>query len=129
MPPSDKASDEQIDRDVIPLRTKIDSRGGLIVTKRRSRVRFLAVLPALILFLLSAGPATFIWLWLTVIRGPASPQGLRNSILERGVFLVDEGTKTEKDGSIRSRLVVLSISTVTVSIFGTVYDNPDLFRL
>ena len=88
----------------------------LTISAERKRIGKRLIIPTLILVLASAGLATFLLLWITVIHGvPAIPEkSLSSGILQSGAFLVEEGSGRNKDGTVTARLLVLTISTITV---------------
>lgn len=105
---------ERFTDDIAPLRSRLPS---LVVHEKRGRIGCLILLPTVILVLLSAGLATFLLLWLTVIHGvPAGSDTISATVLKTGVFLVDEGTSLTNDESVKARLLGLTITTVTVRV-------------
>ncbi|TFK66272.1 hypothetical protein BDN72DRAFT_899979 [Pluteus cervinus] len=86
----------------------------IIVEKRKSRIGCVLLLPTLILLFLSAGFASFLLLWLTVIHGISGP-ALKSAWAE-GSFIVDEGRKVGQDGTQTARLLGLTISTITTNV-------------
>jgi hypothetical protein len=80
----------------------------------RGRVGWIILLPTALLMLASAGLATFLILWLTVIRGIPGSDGLSASIASSKAFTVNEGTTVSPDGEAQARLLGLTISTITV---------------
>jgi hypothetical protein len=81
----------------------------------RGRVGWIILLPTALLMLASAGLATFLILWLTVIRGIPGSEGLSASIASSRAFTVNEGTTDSPDGEAQARLLGLTISTITVN--------------
>lgn len=109
------AQPEDLFTDTTPLKSGLAS---LVVREKRGRIGWLILLPTVILVLLSAGLATFLLLWLTVIHGDTTVGGATSAtiadVFDSGAFMVDEGISLTKDGSVKGRLFGLTITTVTV---------------
>ncbi|TFK65028.1 hypothetical protein BDN72DRAFT_901056 [Pluteus cervinus] len=87
----------------------------LVVTREQRRIGTHLLLATSALILISAGAATVILMWLTVLRGiPATPgEAAIISALKTGAFLTTEGTKMNDDGTVNGKLVALTMTTVT----------------
>ena len=89
----------------------------LVVTREQRRIGTHLLLATCALVLVSAGAATVILMWITVIRGiPAIPgQDVFVSALKHGAFLTSEDSKVGEGGTVDGKLVALTMTTITVS--------------
>ncbi|TFK65030.1 hypothetical protein BDN72DRAFT_846112 [Pluteus cervinus] len=115
-----KLSHSAPSQDSLPSRsdTLLNPHQHLVITRERRRIGPHLLLATCALVLVSAGAATVILLWLTVIHGiPETPgESTITSAFKVGAFLTSEGTKMNDDGTVTGKLVGLTMTTITTQL-------------
>lgn len=111
-------ADPSLNSESIPLTAPNGPEPSLVaVRKRRSnRVTWTGVLTTLLVFILAAGPATALVVWIVVRRFRIDQEFQTPSFdtLRKGTFTLDEGSKLANDGTTQT---TAALGALTISSF------------
>lgn len=125
-------ADPSLNSESIPLTTLGESEPSLAATRKRrsNTLSWAGVLTTLLVFILAAGPATALVVWIVVrrFRSDQEYQVASFDTLRKGTFTLDEGSKEANEGATQTTaaLRALTISSFAVCEFLL---HPALARL